>query len=71
MIIKEEDAKKKICPVLRKKSVGFFKKSAAQEVVLKSTGLYERCRGSECMMWRWGPGNEGGYCGLAGKAEIG
>jgi hypothetical protein len=41
-----------------------------------------RCRGADCMAWRWwvgnmpaGPGAEGynqpphGYCGLAGKTE--
>lgn len=25
------------------------------------------CQGASCMMWRWSPGKEKGYCGLAGK----
>ena len=63
MIMKENSAKKKICPVLKINP-------AAPGVVAKSRGPYERCKGSECMMWRWAAG-DGGYCGLAGKAEIG
>lgn len=59
MILTEEEAKKKVCPILEARS--HFRKASSSP---------ELCIGAKCMMWRWGDQKAKeptGHCGMAGK----
>lgn len=60
--MKEEEAKTKWCPLVRR---------AGEYGNADADGLQRptKCVGSACMMWRWSssPCAGLGYCGLAGK----
>lgn len=62
MLLTEEDAKTKWCPMVRAPYGGYG-----------SVNTYDKhfkCIASDCAMWRWSKLPAQGYCGLAGKPEI-
>jgi len=69
MILTEEEAKKKLCPI--------YDCALAICIVIHGKALAEKhenaklCGASGCMMWRWDvitvKGQDTGYCGLGGK----
>lgn len=79
MILTEENAKTKWCPMVR-----VFKNECEKTYTTNedfNNGFEKTCIASDCMMWRWNKvyaglshggkqtnySNDGGYCGLAGK----
>lgn len=64
----EEEAKSKWCPFARVYERGNRPFRAPRK---RKSPMHDktRCIGSECMAWRWQPGqgSDGGYCGLAGE----
>lgn len=77
MIVNEEDASKRWCPMVRQPQRANNHHGdpdgspAACNTDYQGVRLRDgnNCIGSHCMMWR--PLNDGrGYCGLAGKPEL-
>jgi len=71
MIITEEQAKSKWCPMARvhsKTNTSSYNKYPDSDTELPSVPVPDqaRCIASDCMMWRWHPDyRQDGYCGLA------
>ena len=78
MLVTEEEAKKKRCPIMSARR--YSEESIANTTYLKP--IYLKCEASECMAWRWSKKtaelmvltdvpekDRRGYCGLAGNPE--
>lgn len=79
MLLTEEEARKKSCPLWS--IAGVLAAAANARLEGKGYDGERRCTASECMMWRGGSQKQvevsrgvyatasAGYCGLAGKPE--
>ena len=69
----EDEAKTKWCPFVRIDfNQGIAWNNRASNSEIPDNNKIATCLGSECMAWRWEPhervpGDDEGYCGLAGK----
>jgi len=73
MIIEEEQAKSKWCPMVHIRHTAFYLPKMRDKAItetLEKQRVYANCIASDCMMWRWHPDyRQDGYCGLAGVPE--
>lgn len=72
MLLTEEEAKSKRCPVRVHTKVLAENAISYAPTVAVATNDKVPCLATGCMAWRWKPGEnkELGYCGLAGPSEV-
>lgn len=61
----EDEAMKKWCPMVRHQGDGDKPSGNREGGTGIGTMMWNKCWGSQCMMWQWA-GEGTGYCGLAG-----
>lgn len=65
MILTEDEAKTKVCPILKPEPAGLHSGVGGNGFAFRP-----RCLGSDCMAWRWqhsDPNLPKGFCGLASE----